>query len=785
MRDAVAGNGGQPTPDDYRHALRDVVTNCVHGVDMNPMALELARMALWLEAYTPDAPLGFIDHHFRLGNALLGVMDPKSLLDGVPDEAYKELTGDDKGLCRDLKKRNKKEREGLLKLRAAAQFNQSLQAMDLALTAAPLQQLEALPDATLADIAVKRQAWDSLQQGATADGLALAMDLYCAAYLLPKHGTDVSTSVPTTQDVMNALMGQPVAERKRTAALQLAERTPLLHWRLGFAQVFARGGFTVVLGNPPWERLKLQEEEFFAARAPAVAGAQNKSARERAIRELASQPIGTPERAVYDDFVAAKQLAEASSVFCHSPRYPLTGVGDVNTYALFAETMLALTHAIGRCGAIVPIGLVTDESTKAFFDYVVVSSRLASVISFENEESIFLGVHHSYRFCLITLCGSESRESKAEFIFYARRPEHLRDKRRRFTLTPQDVQLLNPNSRTCPIFRSEADAQLTKRLYRRTPVLVDNSVALNEGSWHLSFLTMFHMSGDSGEFQTDRTRTSLPLYEAKMIEQFDHRAGSYALRGDERGFRVLPSPSIAEYEDPGYSAVPFYWVEESVVRDRMADRWSRKWLLAFKDVTSSNLYRTLISTVIPLSAVGHTLPLILPAACPISLVPCLLGNLNSIVVDYVARQKISALHLTFGCMKQLAVLPPKIYNEKWRAEIVPRVLELTYTAQDLQPFYADVVDENPAWDPRTGTERGQPWRWNPERRDLLRAELDAIYARLYGLTRDELRYILDPADVMGDDYPSETFRVLKDKEIRQFGEYRTRRLVLEAWDRSC
>ena len=101
----------------------------------------------------------------------------------------------------------------------------------------------------------------------------------------------------------------------------------------------------------------------------------------------------------------------------------------------------------------------------------------------------------------------------------------------------------------------------------------------------------------------------------------------------------------------------------------------------------------------------------------------------------------------------------------------------------LQPFYADVVAENPAWDPRTGPERGQPWRWNSERRALLRAELDAIYARLYGLTRDELRYILDPADVMGADYPSETFRVLKDKEMRLHGEYRTRRLGLEAWDR--
>jgi N-6 DNA Methylase len=112
-RDAVAG---PPTPDDYRHALRDVVTHCIYGVDMNPMALELARMALWLESATPDAPLGFVDHHLQLGNALLGVMDVKTLLQGIPDQAYTALTGDDKERCKALKKTNRAERAALEKL---------------------------------------------------------------------------------------------------------------------------------------------------------------------------------------------------------------------------------------------------------------------------------------------------------------------------------------------------------------------------------------------------------------------------------------------------------------------------------------------------------------------------------------------------------------------------------------------------------------------------------------------------------------------------------------------
>ncbi len=128
------------------------------------------------------------------------------------------------------------------------------------------------------------------------------------------------------------------------------------------------------------------------------------------------------------------------------------------------------------------------------------------------------------------------------------------------------------------------------------------------------------------------------------------------------------------------------------------------------------------------------------------------------------------LNLNFYIVRQLPVLPIDYYTESDLAFIVPRVLELTYIAHDLKPWAQDLGYDGP------------PFIFDPDRRALLRAELDACYARAYGLTRDELRYILDPSDIMGDDYPSETFRVLKNKEQREFGKYRTCRLILEAWD---
>lgn len=197
------------------------------------------------------------------------------------------------------------------------------------------------------------------------------------------------------------------------------------------------------------------------------------------------------------------------------------------------------------------------------------------------------------------------------------------------------------------------------------------------------------------------------------------------------------------------------------------------------------------------------MPLIFAEQQKMEMICCLLSCLNSISFDYLARQKITINHLTYGIFYQLPVLPPSAFSPQHSAFIIPRVVELVYTAWDIKAFAEDVWAESdealraellrrsaecnagaPAelFSPRDGFPL-PPYRWDDGRRAVARAELDARIARLYGLSRDELRYILDPADVYGPDFPGETFRVLKEKETKLYGEYRTRRLVLEAWDR--
>lgn len=756
--------GGTPTAMEYRMALREVVTHCLYGVDRNPMALELARIALWLEAFTPERPLGFLDHHLVCGDALLGLIDLSVVRNGIPDEAFKVLSGDARDACDGLRARNRSSRRQL-----EAQLGQGsldFGARDLGQAFADLDNTA---DDSLDAIARKQEALATLQVRAAADQLQLAADLYLGAFLARKT-TGTHARTPTSADLVHLLLGNgAVAPEMADFAHETCRASRVLHWRLAFPQVFARGGFDVVLGNPPWERIKLEEKEYFASRAPHVARARNAAARRRAIDDLAAAAPDSPDRAMYEGFLAAKHDAEAASTFCHSEaRYPLTGTGDVNTYALFAETALALIGPTGRAGLVLPTGIATDDSTKAYFGHVSQGGRLVSLVAYDNAKRVFPAIHPDTPFCLQTV---GTTDTPADLIFYALQHEHVADRRRHFSLSGSDFRLINPNTRTCPVFRSERDAELTRKIYRHVPVLIDETRPGREGNpWGISFMAMFHMSNDSSLFGP-LDQGMAPLYEAKMIHQFDHRWATYVEVPDAGPTTIDVSDAMKS--DPNFTVSPRYCVPRADVEARLAARgWSRNWLMGWRDITNGTNERTVIASVLPRVGVGNKVPLILAnAEVSCDLVASLCGSLCSLALDYAARQKIGGTTLNYFLFKQLPVLAPVAYSSADLRFIVHRVLELTYTAADLTGWARDLGHSGP------------PFAWDPARRALLRAELDAWYARAYGLTRDELRFILDPAEVLGDDYPTETFRVLKQNEQRQYGEYRTRRLVLDAWDR--
>ena len=798
---------GTPSLADFRHALRDVARCCIHGVDRNPMAVELTKVALWIETVDPGLPLGFFDAQVRCGDALLGIFDLKVLEDGIPDAAYKPLTGDDKVTAKYYLRANRDATAG----QGEFDFGTGRAVLPaIRPLAGDFSGFRNLPEDTVEQIGAKAASFKELREKQAFARARWGADLYVAAFLLPKTGSTPSgtetRTVPTTDEVWLAL-SQGTIRQSMTGAPEAARQARAFHWPLEFPDIMSRGGFDVVLGNPPWEVMQLSEKEYFATRHPEIAALAG-AARKKAIDQLEYT-----DPAAFQNFVIAKRAFDASNQFARgSSRFDMTARGKVNSYALFAETFLRLINKKGRAGLIVPTGICTDNTTRVFFEEISTKGRLVSLFSFENEDFIFRSVHHSFRFCLLTLQGELGTTKQSEFVFFARQPDAIQDLDRCFTLSPDDILRINPNTKTAPVFRSNADAELTKKIYARVPVLIDEAKGKEGNPWAIEFRQgLFNMTSDSALFRTARELAEagfvhegtdwvcsnqrpsqgglaakgadggslpladsgmgitryVPLYEAKMIHQFDHRWAGY-----DEGGESSADLGQRKKQDPACEPVPRYWVPDTEVNERLtAKGWSRGWLMGWRDITSAHVFRTVIATVFPRVGTGDTLLLKMSMVDDPRLYAGNIGNLCSLVLDYASRQKVGGTHLKYNVFKQLPILPPTFYTEPRLAFLVPKVLELTYTSHALAPFARDLGYDGP------------PFAWDEERRAYLRADLDAFYARAYGLTHDELRYILDPADVKGPDYPSETFRVLKEKEVRQYGEYRTHRLVLTAWDR--
>jgi hypothetical protein len=724
---------GTPSLADFRHALRDVARSCLHGVDRNPMAVELTKVALWIETVDPGLPLGFFDAQIRCGDALLGVFDLKVLQDGIPDAAYKPLTGDDKDTAKYYLQANRESKKS--PVGSDARTDHSL--FQMKPLAIDFSNFRDLPEDTVAQINVKVRRLKELRDGQDYIRAKTAADLYVAAFLLPKIGNALAgpsaRTVPITEDLWLALRSGKI-HRTMQDARKVARRARSFHWAVEFFDIMQSGGFDVVLGNPPWELIDTQS----FGRVP-----------NRCVRQFIS----------------------------NSGRFPLTSLGRLNSYSLFCELIFSLVRSNGSIGIIVPSAICYDEANSAFFSKMASGGLFKQVISFENEKFIFPDVAHVFRFCMLIGHGLRNACHKATYTFFCESVADAKDHRRLYDMTFADICLMNPNTKTAPVFRSREDFHLVRQIYDRVPVLQRDATEIGDDDWCFMLGQGQPIKYDGVEIiGNDDTRVSegedwIPVYESKMLNIFDHRWGGYRL-GDAQETRVLPRTRLDQYQDPSFLPMPRFFADRKrYVHWANKYNWHRDWLVSWRDITGSHIIRTMICSVLPANLSNSTVKYFFPEGASVESTPQLVGNMSSIVFDYIVRQKLGGAHLSNYILKQLPLLPPHSYTDMAASFVKKRVVELSYTSWALKPFALEFGCNGP------------PFAWNEDRRAHLRADLDAFYARAYGLNRDELRYILDPADVKGPDYPSETFRVLKEREIRHHGEYRTRRLVLAAWDR--
>lgn len=530
--------------------------------------------------------------------------------------------------------------------------------------------------------------------------------------------------------------------------------TSALDWHKQFPDVFSRPipGFDCIIGNPPWERFTLKNREFFDISAPHILEAPTAAESRRLIEKLHKT---NPN--LYQKYITAKDSAEKTMTYIRQcGRFPLAGKGDINTYAVFAELAHSIVSSTGRVGLLVPTGIATDKTNEDFFAKLVNSQVLSGLYDFENRKKIFPDVDGRQKFSVLLFDGSKNKSKSADFVFFAHEMNNLKDDKRHITLSAKDFKLLNPNTQTCPIFRSRRDANLTKYIYKRVPVLINKTRKEGGNPWGIDFFTMFHQSSDAKLFHTaeqlkadgfksdgsiwkKRKQVFLPLYEAKMIQMFDHRAASVVV-DKSKWMRQgqTDETSLVQHQNPEFTIESRWWVNEEDVRRVLVDRNSTRFI-AFKNVTSPTNQRTMIASFIPYSGVVHSSPLIFTGSnINTRLTACLLGNLNAFSYDYICRQKIGGVNLSYFIIEQIPTFHPDFYKkkcpwankttlEKW---ISDRVLKLSCTSNDMIPLAVAAGFKQTIH------------KWDPSERLDLMAELDAAFFLLYGIKRQDVEYIL-------------------------------------------
>ena len=640
---------------------RMVLKRCIYGVDKNPLTVELAKVSLWLHSFTVGAPLSFLDHHLRCGDSLIGLR---------VHDATKEM-----------------KRLGKMYSPSAIQAAEN--------ATGGMQRIEEMSDADISEVEASASLFHEVEK--TTAELRSLLDTLCgvnwlaagmkkkargefeaplvgAFALREEDAFALLTDGPDRVDAADPIRQRtfwPAFSGMWRSAREIACRERFLHWQVAFPGVWQgwqddrpKGGFDAVIGIPPWDRIKLQEVEWFATRSPELALAPTAAARRRGIKAL--RDAGD---LLADQFDAAKLRADRLGQLVRaSGHYPLLGGGDINLYSLFVERSMRLIKPDGIVGLLMPSGIYADKTAARFFKSVSTSGRVGGLFDFENMKIFFKDVHASFKFCALIFGGEERRFDQTECAFFLHDTAAIQDGERCFPLAADDFALVNPNTGTAPIFRTRRNADITRRIYDRHPVLVDRSGGEEVRAWPVRYHTMFHMTNDSHLFRTavqldadgfypvqgNRWKKGdalyLPLYQGRMIWRLDHRANSVRINPESTHNPYLSEPVNEEqHADPSFLPQTQYWVPADKVESSLPQ--SEGWTLGFRDIARPTDVRTMIAAVVPRAGYGNKLPLLMRqddsqksrAESGALLISCL----NSSVFDFVTRQKIHGIAMNW------------------------------------------------------------------------------------------------------------------------------------------
>ncbi len=750
---------------------RLVTRHCVYGVDLNPLAVHLAKLSLWLNCFAQDHRLTFLDHHLKCGNSLIGIRT-LGQLEKLPERAKAKKKDDANPLGLDFP-------DELAEACKRAIGN--------------IHKIEKLDeDAT---DKMKKLVDDAKEESS---GVMALADLY-TAYLMD-HSIKEEDYRELFHDLSKGLKPRSILAKEIQQRIKdLRTRHHFLHWALEFPEVFGgeNPGFDADTGNPPWDVLEPKTLEFYLQYDPTFRSYTKQEASKRIAALHDKYPDIAEKWGIYE------ATFEEAGFYCKQPSaYAALTAGKIDLFKAFLERFHQTLRKGGKLGIVCPSGFYTDESAKPLRELFLSKTAIHFLYCFENRwPVVFPAVHNSFKFILFC---AEKGGTPAEFHcrFMQHDPETLPIiEANSVMLSSESVRKFSPGSLSFMEFNSQRDADIVRAIYDEHPHLNERVV----GTWNVQLSQEFNMSSDSHLFNTQGD--GAPLYEGKLIVAFDHK----------------------------YSPLNYWISHDRVLNDEWNGRWRQLkkkkhkpdvfdyqcYRAGFRRIAASTNERAFLSTVIPRSSVCPDTTLVVRRLVPNddngepeewindAQTSWLVAMFNSFVVDFVIRMKITT-HLDMHFVYTLPIPRLGSGNEQdniffW--PIVARCLRLTCTGREYGDLWKTVfktgwqkpvfwysststmnygpTEEQAIREKLAGQATGLTANWKsecglydrlPDRRDTgdraqLRAEIDAYVAHLYGLNRDDFTYILD------------TFPVLKKKEIKAFGEYRSKRKCLEEYDR--
>jgi hypothetical protein len=777
---------------------RHVVERCIYGVDINPLAVEFARVSLWIETMDKGLPLTFLDHKVKVGNALVGCW-LRNVLD-YPMAAWEREGGDGKDgprtalietyLKGEKGPKGRRPGDGRIKKEMRGIIDDRFSHTPLLFPRADTTAATVVEDARRAYEALhampvheadEREAhYRTLEHNPAVLRLKRAMDEWCAVWFWPMDA-ESAKHAPTPKT-----FHAPAPEREAILA-RLATEVRFFHWELEFPDVFTpqRAGFDAVAGNPPWEVMKPNSHEFFTEFDPiyrtydkqrALATQQELFAADPAVRERWIDYCGRFKAlsnwtgGVQTPFDLALALGNRGTQLAADwkrqrdkrigyagPDHPYRhqGSADLNSYKMFLETAYHLLHERGRLGMIVPSGLYTDSGTQTLRELFLERSTWEWLFSFENKRRIF-EIHGSYKFAPVIV----DRRRTGAPLFAAFMVHDLaawdRPDPPVFEYDRGLISLFSPRSKSLPEVRTPRDLEICRKIYEHSFRIGDNAPG-----WEITYAREFDMTNDSKHFPPlEKWKAkgykpdvfgrwigpggdvALPLYEGRMIGQFDFsKKGWVSGRGRSAVWREVP------FEDKVFE--PEFFVSQSKYAE-----WEKRapgCRFGLMSTGSGTNSRTAIGCALTGAPCGNSVSVLTIHKGDLLKTLLLQTELSSFSFDYTFRARMGGINLNWFIIEECPV--PNLvwedaHQEKVACLLIIAAARLTFLHRRFAPEWLRLKTLYPEL---AKQEWKKWWAVTEADRLRLRVEIDALAADLYGLTPDDFDWIVrdDPTDPKG------------------------------------